>query len=43
MLGALVTAGIMIYIGLVIVGLYAISPKYIQSEIMEKIQSIGGN
>jgi hypothetical protein len=42
-MGVLATAALMVYIGLVIVGIFKISPKYMQDEIMERLQSIGGN
>jgi hypothetical protein len=39
-MGYLMTAGIMVYIGLVIVGLYSIAPDYLKSEIQDFLQNI---
>lgn len=39
-MGYLVTAGIMVYIGLVVVGIYAIAPSHVKAEIQDFLQNI---
>lgn len=39
-MGYLLTAGIMVYVGLVVVGIYAIAPQHIKSEVQIFLQNI---
>jgi hypothetical protein len=39
-MGYLMTAGIMIYIGLVVIGLYVIAPQHVKADIQDFLQNI---
>jgi hypothetical protein len=38
--GYLVTTGIMVYIGLVVVGIYTIAPQHVKAEVHDFLQNI---